>query len=394
MATVKISWDKRRIKNNGKYPIRLCINHQNHFYVQSGLEASEEEFNGSLFVNSLDRNVELGEKIDKVRKLLISLKKSGALQSLDDNQLKQRILDEISEKNFFKPFLEVLDEYMTTIKKKNTMDVYIQTKNKILAFDPSVNLVSLNYDWLVRFDAFLGDLSLNSKSIHLRNIRTVCNYAIDQEYTAAYPFRRFHIKQRPGRHRTLTINQLCQIINCTPDDWQVKYRDIFMLSFYLIGINLSDLVGNPKTRIVGDRLEYDRNKTDKYYSIKIEPEAMKLLNKYPDIINSAASEKEVHVLTKSINRGLKLLSNNKSKVKGRGGKFERDVICPELSYYYARHTWSTIAAFLEIPKETIGAALGHSDNTITDVYIAFDRNKIDKANRKVIDYVNAHLQAQ
>ena len=72
MTTVKISWDKRRIKSNGKYPIRLCINHQKHFYVQSGLEASEEEFNGSLFVKSLEKNMELGEKIDN--KLLINTK--------------------------------------------------------------------------------------------------------------------------------------------------------------------------------------------------------------------------------------------------------------------------------------------------------------------------------
>lgn len=391
MTTVKISWDKRRIKSNGKYPIRLCINHQKHFYVQSGLEASEEEFNGSLFVKSLEKNMELGEKIDKVRKLINSLKSNGVLQSLDDNQLKKRILEEFSEKTFIKPFLLVFDEYTATIKKENTLDVYAQTRAKIANFDANVNLATLNYDWLIRFEASIGNLSLNSRSIHMRNIRTVFNYAIDQEYTTAYPFRRFHIKQRPGKHRTLTIEQLCQIIKCTPDEWQVKYRDIFMLSFYLLGINLSDLVGNPKTKIVGNRLEYYRNKTGKYYSIKIEPEAMVLLSRYPDILNSAANEKEVHVLTKAINRGLKLLSSCKRKVKGRGGRYERDVICPELSYYYARHTWSTIAAFLEISKETIGAALGHSDNTVTDVYIAFDRNKVDQANRKVIDYVNQNL---
>jgi integrase len=52
-----------------------------------------------------------------------------------------------------------------------------------------------------------------------------------------------------------------------------------------------------------------------------------------------------------------------------------------------RHTWATLAAELDIPKETISAALGHGKKTVTDIYIQFDRKKIDEANRKVIDHV-------
>ena len=55
--------------------------------------------------------------------------------------------------------------------------------------------------------------------------------------------------------------------------------------------------------------------------------------------------------------------------------------------YWARHSWATIAAELDIPKETIAAALGHSSSTVTDIYINFDRTKIDRANRQVLDYV-------
>ena len=55
--------------------------------------------------------------------------------------------------------------------------------------------------------------------------------------------------------------------------------------------------------------------------------------------------------------------------------------------HWARHTWATIASYLDIPKETIAQALGHGGNTVTDVYIDFDRRKIDEANRKVLDYV-------
>lgn len=46
-----------------------------------------------------------------------------------------------------------------------------------------------------------------------------------------------------------------------------------------------------------------------------------------------------------------------------------------------------IAASLDIPKETIAQALGHSQHSVTDIYIDFDRTKVDRANRKVLDWV-------
>ncbi|MFK2229309.1 integrase [Bacteroides fragilis] len=58
--------------------------------------------------------------------------------------------------------------------------------------------------------------------------------------------------------------------------------------------------------------------------------------------------------------------------------------------YWARHTWATIAAGLDIPKETISEALGHEiGSSVTSIYIDFNRQKVDDANRKVIDYINS-----
>lgn len=75
--------------------------------------------------------------------------------------------------------------------------------------------------------------------------------------------------------------------------------------------------------------------------------------------------------------------------KGLGGKKERSPLFPEISSYWARHTWATVAASLDIPKETISAALGHEiGSEVTSIYIKFDRKKIDEANRKVIEYLN------
>lgn len=72
---------------------------------------------------------------------------------------------------------------------------------------------------------------------------------------------------------------------------------------------------------------------------------------------------------------------------GLGGRKTRYPLFPDLSQYWCRHTWATMAAELDIPKETIAAGLGHGGNTVTDIYIRFDQKKVDDANRRIIDYL-------
>lgn len=81
-----------------------------------------------------------------------------------------------------------------------------------------------------------------------------------------------------------------------------------------------------------------------------------------------------------------------SVVKNKRGAYVKksiEPLFPGITWYTARRSWATAAASLDIPKETIGKALGHSewDNTTTDIYITFDNRKIDEANRRVLDLI-------
>lgn len=129
------------------------------------------------------------------------------------------------------------------------------------------------------------------------------------------------------------------------------------------------------------RIEYYRQKTHKLVSVKVEPEAMAIIGKYKGkgdwLLDILDKNPDYVIFSASSNRALKLI-----KVDDNGTTF------PFLSTYWARHTWATIAAELDIPKETIAHALSHSVNDVTSIYIKFDNRKVDEANRKVIDYVN------
>lgn len=262
-----------------------------------------------------------------------------------------------------------------------THDIYLATLSRMNAFD--ANLEKLTFDditvrWLADFDNFLEKTSpsQNARNIHFRNIRTVINAAIDEELTNHYPFRRFKIRPVPTRKRSLSeVNIRKVFAGKGLETWEIKYLDFFKLSFMLIGMNVVDLCN--LTEVTDGRVEYVRAKTHKPYSIKVEPEAMELIKRHRgtkrllDFAENCANYRHFY------NNLCKGLASIKDKL---GIK--------ELTTYWARHTWSTIAADLDVPDAVISQALGHTGaNSTTEIYIYRNQKKVDRANRMVLDWV-------
>ena len=226
----------------------------------------------------------------------------------------------------------------------------------------------------------------------MRNIRAVVNAAIDDELTTLYPFRKFKIKHEETAKRSLTVEELRTLRDSPCEPHQEKYRDIFMLMVYLIGINSVDLFSLKEIR--NGRIEYRRSKTGHIFSIKVEPEAQAIIDKYRgknyllDVLDTYGNYKD---FTHRMNENLRKIGTVERK--GRGGKKHRNPLFPKLSTYWARHTWATLAAELDIPDETISLGMGHSTgNRVTNIYINRNQKKVDEANRKVIDYLVNNLE--
>lgn len=400
MATVKFYLDKRRQKKDGTYPIKLNVFHNKQIMIATQLSASEKEWNGNEYSvraqNYKPRNIVARGIINKAETVIFTLEQQEKLKSTTDKALKKLIEDAISSKvENQKTFLYYLDEFVSKKTNQGTKSIYTTTRNKIEEYDSYCTFESMDKSWLENFEAWMAKtMKINAYAIHLRNVRTVFNYAINEEYTTLYPFRKFKIKKEETRKRSLTIEQLRVLRNYPCEAYQERYRDLFMLMFYLIGINASDLFLARKKDVVNGRLEYKRNKTGRLYSIKIEPEAQEIIDRYSGnekngyLLNVMDDYSNYKDFLHRMGIGLKQIGDTERK--GLGGKKNRKPLFPDLSSYWSRHTWATIAASLDIPKEVIAHALGHSwaDGTTTDIYIKFDERKIDNANRKVIDYVS------
>ena len=76
------------------------------------------------------------------------------------------------------------------------------------------------------------------------------------------------------------MDDLRVIRNYQGEDFIKEYQDMFMLMFYLIGVNSIDLYKASPDSIVDGRFEYKRSKTGRLFSIKVEPEAMEIIERY------------------------------------------------------------------------------------------------------------------
>lgn len=399
MATTKFYLDKRSKKRDNSYPLTISISHNGSsslLPIGISLKADEWDARSEKITRHPQKqilNTLITKRKFEVDMIILSLASDKRLRKVRATELKSLILQNSKESPedtlFAKQFLKSIE----LKSKKGTKDVYKHTYNRIKAFEKNfdnLRFEDINKDWLLRFDAFLAQTSpsKNSRNIHLRNIRAVFNDAIDNELITHYPFRRFKIRPVPTAKRSLSLQDLRKLFDYPVSETQQKYLDMFKLTFFLIGINTIDLSGLKRTNMRDGRIEYIRAKTGKPYSIKVENEAKIIINKYRGInylLNISDNYKNYKNYLKRLNKNLKHIGE--IEVSGRGGKHHYRPLWPKLTMYWARHTWATIAASLDIPKDTIAHALGHGNNTVTDIYIDFDRSKVDEANRRVIDWV-------
>lgn len=380
MATIRLYLDKRRSKQDGSYPIKIVINHRKDIMINTPYSVKEKEWKNNRIVKSVSnseaKNAKITKMMSDIEAKLLDLDRDGKLRLLSDKQLKEKLQTKRSDKPTL--FIQTYKSFTDTRTAERTRELYNNTLNKILEYDPEPTFEGIDYDWLENFDLHLrqkGDAT-NTRAIELRNIRAVFNHALKKDITNVYPFRKFEIKKEETWHLDLEIKEIQSIIKYD-GKWN-HFRDCFMLSFYLIGMNLKDMLFAKKKDVKKGRLEYRRSKTKKLYSIKIEPEAKEIIDRYPDdeyMVSFIRMYKDYDGFKRAINYALKKLTDE-----------EGNVIDERMSTYFARHSWATIASDIGISKDTISEALGHKyGSKITGIYINFDSEKVDLANRKVID---------
>jgi integrase len=207
-----------------------------------------------------------------------------------------------------------------------------------------------------------------------------------------YPFRFYKIKQEETKKRSLASEVISRIRKFQTDDpSEIISRDLFMLCFYLIGINVKDLFYALETK--KGYLEFLRAKTERKYRILIHSEAKTIINRYKGethLLYFAEKMKHHSSLMKLINGKDFTEKSGKSFLTGLKSLSKKLELEDPLTTYWTRHSWASIARNeLGISKDDIALCLGHRDpyRRVTEIYLRDDQEVIDRINNQVIDFI-------
>lgn len=389
-----ISTKESKRNENGLIPVSVIFrDSRKEFAVSTGIMA-KYPLSGVLFAqnepNSKAKTKRLVRIIDGIDKFLLEH------EGMEYERLKEGLRTLITgrEPKSKQTLVDCIRKYAAE-KKESTKQTYLRAAIMVERFDSKATFTSVDKAWLDRFVRCMGDgVSVNYKALILQKVRSVFNWGLDNGLTSNYPFRRYKIKTEKTPIDNISVEQLRAIRDCQLDEYKAVYRDFFMLTFYLCGINPADLLTLKDENLQNGRIRYRRKKTGKPYDIPVPPEAMEIIRRYKGKdwllfpLDTNASYRHYY---RHWREGLKQIGTRevvkRTHWPGRPSARYKPIV-DNLTVYTARYTFASIGAELEIPRETIALCLGHSWADVTSHYIAYNTKRIDDAVRKIIDYVN------
>lgn len=283
---------------------------------------------------------------------------------------------------------QAFDQYIKVLAEKGSLSsvkLYRQTKQNWLDYgDIPLNTICANT--IRTFSNFLAKKYGNTtQNMHLSRSKAVLNYMINEGYVTynLHPYRGFIMPSCKVRHIDQSIQTIRMIRDAVIDNVVIsRCRDVFMLSYYLGGMNVADMVRIDFSDM--SEVSFERKKTenkklgDKTISFTIPPEAYPIILKYRD--NNGYLK-----FHKSPNQ-VDLIASECVRLKKYFG-------IKNLMFYSARKSFAQHAYDLGISIETIEYIIGHSMKSNRPVfsYVRVMRKHADEAIRKVLDYLNGDI---
>jgi len=239
-----------------------------------------------------------------------------------------------------------------------------------------------------RYNVFLSGrkVSKNSMSFYNRILRAVYNKAVRQNLTLqSSPFSGVYtgvdetLKRAVGAEVIVRLQEL-DLGFSTPLSLS---RDLFVFSFCTRGMAFIDIAYLRRENIGGGFISYRRQKTGQRLRIRMEPCMEEIIKRWegsaPYYIFPLLSSRDERTAFRQYQTAL---GYHNKKLKVLSG-----MLClgRPLTSYTPRHTWATIARNRRVPLSVISAALGHSSERTTRIYLdSIENSEIDEANRDLL----------
>jgi integrase len=407
MATVSAKVFAHHQKLDGTFNVKVCLYHKRvRKYIDTVHYVSKRQLDGKYHIKDkfLTRIIE--SSLDKYRETISQLGTKLQFFSCED------LLKYLEEKEI--DFIKFCTDHIAQLRKENrngTANTHRTVRNSLIDFfeKDSASINEIDSKMLYAYARFLKSqrnivrknqfgkevktqeegLSESGLHNHMRDLRTLfnaaCAYFNNEDLglyrIKHYPFKKYKVGRAPlTKKRNITIEQVKLIRDCQvkPGSRAELARDLFMLSFYLCGMNAVDFYHLREKNITKrGRIDYNRAKTqgrrtDKaFISIKLIDEAKPILKKYLGTLSKRY--KTYDGLDTALSAGMQ--------------KLRELTDMEEITFYWARHTFANTARNdCRMSMDDVALALNHIDegHRITDIYIAKDWKIVDEVQEKVV----------
>lgn len=253
-------------------------------------------------------------------------------------------------------------------------------------FNAKATLSDVNDAWLKRFEGWMRNTRGNADSsimFAMCLLRSVCNRAIKMKVMPRdwSPFETYplgHLK-KGKTPKAADLNFIRALEGLEPN----FHVDLFLLSFYLRGINMADLAELRVEDVYAGRISYTRKKTHRSYSLPVNDQVAAILARWPGhgyllpILIPGMTEHE-----QFLRRGWTTRQANRA-IRAAAAALGFEI--PGLTFYTARHTYATSLKRRGVATEVISEALGHADLRTTDLYLkSFEDDVLDQADKLLL----------
>jgi len=391
MATIYLSVLRSRRTLEKKYPIYIAVMQTRNDiryiktdYVIDGLYQFE---NGKVICrkDANTMNLRLKYVLSEYQEKLEGIPDQYVYNSA---QIKE-ILEgkhRIEQLTTIKEWMEQRIERLRKEGRGSYADMNVYTLTKILNIIGDITLQSFSPGTIDKFVRGMSNLSNATKQMRLTHLKASINEAIRDGMVKyeVHPFAYTKMPRSNIKQLDITIEEFNRIRTLETKHKRLSLaKDLFLLSFYLGGMNLADIV---QVDFSGDTIKYVRQKTnlnkqgDKSITFSIPDEAKPIIKKY--LKRNGKLDFGYNFSYSNFQRYLNRCLKNLAKVVG---------IETEFSFYSGRKTFSQFAFDLGIKTEIIEYCIGQSmkENRPIYNYVRIMQRQADAAICRVIDYTNS-----
>ena len=297
--------------------------------------------------------------------------------------------------NHDQSFVEIATSAAKKVQRShriNTYNNYMTAMRSFLKYlGEDIPVRDIQGHTLEGYERWLKDtsISLNTISCYMRSLRSILNQSgiFELDYIHQL-FKNVFTGTTKTEKRAITDDDNMRLVDVEVQkgSFEELTRDVFLFSFYAMGMPFVDVAFLRKEQIQDGKIYYYRHKTGQRICICLEPCMQDIIRKYQstqsDYVFPIIENTHQHQATNEYLNQLGKYNRTLKRLALRAG------IKTKLTSYVVRHTWASLAYQSNVELPVISKALGHTNTETTMVYIKeIDDQRLQKANRQLIQKI-------